>query len=155
MKNFFSTIFILIVSVSNILAALDNGQEKLYLKHTFSSKKDFIDESDLSSNLRALPNITIKGTVTDELGENLPGVSVTLKGTTQGAFTDIDGSYSIVVPDSKAILVFSFIGFVTQEIEIGNQTQLNIRLKIDDIALDEIVVVGYSIQKKVNLLETI
>ena len=46
MKNFFSTIFILMVSVSNILAALDNGQEKLYLKHTFSSKKDFIDESD-------------------------------------------------------------------------------------------------------------
>ena len=92
------------VSVSNILAALDNGQEKLYLKHTFSSKKDFIDESDLSSNLRALPNITIKGTVTDELGENLPGVSVTLKGTTQGAFTDIDGSYS-----RSGILSFSRI----------------------------------------------
>lgn len=151
MKNFFSTIFILIVSVSNILAALDKGQEKSYLKHALTAKKDFVDESDLFSNLRALPNIIIKGTVTDELGENLPGVSVTLKGTTQGVSTDIDGSYSIVVPDSKAILVFSFVGFVTQEIEIGNQTQLNIRLKIDDIALDEVVVVGYSIQKKVNL----
>ena len=67
MKNFFSTIFILIVSVSNILAALDKGQEKSYLKHALTAKKDFVDESDLFSNLRALPNIIIKGTVTDEL----------------------------------------------------------------------------------------
>lgn len=97
------------------------------------------------------PDISVKGVITDETGEKLPGVSVTLKGSTKGTSTDLDGSYVIDVPDSKAVLVFSYIGFISQEIVVGNQTQLNVSLKIDQIALDEVIVVGYSNQKKANL----
>ena len=88
-------------------------------------------------------DITIKGTVSDEKGEKLPGVSVTLKGTSRGGTTNVDGEYSIAVTDSKSILVFSFVGFQAQEITVGNQTKINVSLKIDSKALDEVVVVGY------------
>ena len=78
-------------------------------------------------------DITIKGTVSDEKGEKLPGVSVTLKGTSRGGTTNVDGEYSIAVTDSKSILVFSFVGFQAQEITVGNQTKINVSLKIDMI----------------------
>lgn len=96
-------------------------------------------------------DIAIKGTVTDENGEKLPGVSVIVKGTTRGTTTDINGEYSLAVPDDKAILVFSFVGHIPQEIVIGNKTILNVLLKVDNKALDEVVVVGYGTQKKKDL----
>jgi TonB-linked SusC/RagA family outer membrane protein len=96
-------------------------------------------------------DITIRGTVTDEKGEKLPGVSVIVKGTSRGGTTNVDGEYSIVVTDNKSILVFSFVGFQAQEITVGNQTKINIVLKIDNKALDEVVVVGYGVQKKKDL----
>jgi TonB-dependent SusC/RagA subfamily outer membrane receptor len=64
---------------------------------------------------------------------------------------EVDGEYSITVTDSKSILVFSFVGFQAQEITVGNQTKINVSLKIDSKALDEVVVVGYGVQKKKDL----
>lgn len=93
----------------------------------------------------------VEGTVRDENGEGLPGVSVLVKGTQTGTITDIDGKYSLNVESDSDILVFSFVGYETQEIMIGNQTQLDITLKTDVRSLDELVVVGYGTQKKVNL----
>lgn len=108
------------------------------------------DES--TTQIKTFANVVpIKGVISDESGEKLPGVSITIKGTTQGSTTDINGNFSLEVPDSKAILVFSFVGFLTQEIEVGNRTIFNVILKVDNKTLDEIIVVGYGSQKKADL----
>jgi TonB-dependent starch-binding outer membrane protein SusC len=84
-------------------------------------------------------------------GDGLQGVTVTIKGTSRGTVTDINGRYNIEVPTSESVLVFSFIGFLTQEIQVGNQTTLNISLNESIELLEEFVVVGYGEQKKLNL----
>ncbi|SEG42486.1 SusC/RagA family TonB-linked outer membrane protein [Algoriphagus boritolerans] len=99
----------------------------------------------------ALPfEVQVTGKVVDEKGESLPGTSVTIKGTTQGTVTDLDGTYSILTPEG-ATLVFSYIGFETIEVPVNNRSQIDITLKADVSSLDEVVVVGYGTQKKINL----
>lgn len=92
----------------------------------------------------------ISGVIKDEKGFTLPGVSIAVKGTTTGTITDLDGKYSINVP-SGAVLAFNYVGFVPQEVKIGNQSTLDIILKEDTQTLDEVVVVGYTTQKKADL----
>ena len=82
--------------------------------------------------------------------EPLPGVSVVLKGTTTGSTTDINGEFSVVAP-ADGVLIFSFIGMTTQEVEINSQSTINVRLEEERTGLEEVVVVGYGTQKKVNL----
>lgn len=94
---------------------------------------------------------TIKGTVKDDKGEVLPGVSVILKGTTKGSSTDEKGSFQLSVPDQVAVVVFSFVGYVQQEITLSNQSTLDIVLLPDTKSLDEFVVIGYGTQKKSDL----
>ncbi len=94
--------------------------------------------------------ITGRVTSTDDLG-GLPGVNVILKGTSQGTVTDVEGNYSIEVPNENSILVFSSVGFVTQEIAVGNRAILDLIMTADITALEEIVVIGYGTQKKANL----
>ncbi|MEP3836371.1 MAG: carboxypeptidase-like regulatory domain-containing protein [Algibacter sp.] len=94
---------------------------------------------------------TVSGTVTDVNGQPIPGVNVLEKGTTNGVQTDFDGVYNISTSNQNATLVFSFIGFKTKEIAITNQTTFNVSSEEDISALDEVVVVGYGTQKKVNL----
>lgn len=89
----------------------------------------------------------IKGTVVDATGEPLIGVNVSVKGTTIGIITDIDGKYTLEVP-TNATLVFSYIGYRTQELPVGNQTTINITMQEDTQNIDEVVVVGYGVQKK-------
>ncbi len=97
-------------------------------------------------------DITVTGKVTDaQSGDVIPGVSVLLRGSTKGAVTDASGVYSIAVPDSKAVLVFSYVGYATQEVTVGNQTTVNVKLSSDARALNEIVVVGYGTSKKSDL----
>ena len=93
----------------------------------------------------------ISGKVTDVSGAPLPGVSVVLKGTTQGTITDANGNYSIINIPSGATLVFSFVGMKTQEIVVGNQTAINVRLNEETIGLEEVVAVGYGTIKKSDL----
>ena len=89
----------------------------------------------------------IKGTVVDATGEPLIGVNVSVKGTTIGIITDIDGKYALEVP-TNATLVFSYIGYRTQELSVGNQTTINVTMQEDTQNIDEVVVVGYGVQKK-------
>ncbi len=94
----------------------------------------------------------ISGQVLDENEVPLPGASVVVKGTTQGAVTDSEGKFSLtlnVTPET--VLRISFIGYATQEITLGNQTQLTVAMEMDTDSLDEVVVVGYGEQKKVTL----
>jgi len=86
---------------------------------------------------------TISGTVTDENGEPLPGVNIVVKETTIGDISDVNGKYSINVPNRDAVLVFSYIGYIKKEIPVGNQRELNITLLEDLIGLEEVVVIGY------------
>lgn len=95
--------------------------------------------------------IAVTGKVTDSTNEGMPGVNVQVKGTTTGTITDFDGNYSIQVPDSKSTLVFSFIGYLTQEVAVGGKKVLNVQLKDDTQTLDEVVVVAYGTARKGDL----
>ena len=93
----------------------------------------------------------IQGTVLEEgTNEPLIGVNVVVKGTTNGTITDIDGNFSLEVPDN-AILVVSYIGYTDRTVEVGNSSKVMVSLSEDTQKLDEVVVVGYGTQKKVNL----
>ncbi|WP_229208829.1 TonB-dependent receptor [Dyadobacter luticola] len=95
---------------------------------------------------------TISGTVKDDKGIGLPGVSVVLKGTQTGTSTDEKGKYTITVPNGETFLIFSFVGFLSQEIIVTEgQSAIDITMKVDDKALEEVVVVGYGTQKKESL----
>lgn len=97
------------------------------------------------------PKRLIRGTVTDENNAGLPGVSVVVKGTTRGTTTNGEGVFELDVQETDLTLVFSFVGFTTQEIVLGNKTQLYIKMAVDDKSLDEVVVIGYGVQKKSDL----
>jgi TonB-linked SusC/RagA family outer membrane protein len=93
----------------------------------------------------------ITGIVTDKFGASLPGVNVMVTGTTQGTITDYVGKYSIEIPQGGKSLTFSFIGMESQEISIGTSIQINVTMVESATRLEEVVVVGYGTQKKINL----
>jgi len=93
---------------------------------------------------------TVSGTVADDTGEPLIGVSVQIQGTTTGTITDFDGKFSLSVPDN-ATLIVSYIGYKTQHVKVGSQRNLKIVLKQDNQLLDEVVVIGYGTVKKRDL----
>jgi len=90
----------------------------------------------------------ITGKVTDDKGEALPGVAVVVKGTSQGIVTDIDGNYSLSNVPADAVLQFSFVGMKLQEITVGSQTTINVTMVPETIGIEEVVAVGYGVQKK-------
>jgi TonB-linked SusC/RagA family outer membrane protein len=94
---------------------------------------------------------TVTGKVTEQDGEPLTGVTIIIKGTTRGISTDIDGNYEIPVENEDAVLVFSFVGYITQEIPVSDQTTINVVLREDIMELEEIVVMGYGTTKKSDL----
>ncbi|ALJ04195.1 hypothetical protein APS56_03105 [Pseudalgibacter alginicilyticus] len=93
----------------------------------------------------------ITGTVKDANGQPIPGVNILVKGTTKGVQSDFDGGFEISVSNQNTVLVISYVGFKTKEVPVGNQTNIDIVLEEDISILDEVVVVGYGTQKKVNL----
>src|SRR5690606_16680508 len=97
------------------------------------------------------PVINISGTVTDQNGEALIGVNIQVKGTTKGTITDFDGRYSLDDVDEQAILVFSYIGFQSQEVPVAGKSTIDIVLLPDAQLLDEVIVVGYGTVKKSDL----
>lgn len=99
---------------------------------------------------------TVKGTVVDDSGEPLIGVTVLLQGTTQGVATDFDGNYIINVPNAKtAVLQVSYVGMKTQTVEVKGRSEVNVTLMPDNAVLDEVVVVGYGQQKKASVVGAI
>ncbi len=94
---------------------------------------------------------SVTGTITDSEGEPLPGVTVVVKGTTMGTTTNIDGNYSINNISDNSVLVYSFVGMVTQEIKVGNQTTISLTLVADAIGIEEVIAIGYGTVKKSDL----
>ncbi|MDR6812170.1 TonB-linked SusC/RagA family outer membrane protein [Arcicella sp. BE140] len=135
-----------------------NSSQSDYQKSTADLRASFsfLEEKNLHPITTSLSNVnsldfTIKGKVTDfETGEALPGVNILVKGKQSGVITDPSGNFSIVVPDKNAVLLFSYVGYLSQEIPVANRVQLNIQLRQDNKALDEVVVVGFGTQKKIN-----
>ncbi len=95
--------------------------------------------------------VSVNGKVTDEEGLPLPGVNVVEKGTSNGTVTDSQGGYALSVSSGEAVLAFSFVGTLSQEIKVGNQNEINVQLLFDSRALSEVVVVGYGTQKKSDI----
>ncbi|WP_187261612.1 SusC/RagA family TonB-linked outer membrane protein [Pontibacter beigongshangensis] len=133
---------------SNVVKA-ENGQPLNLPVVEFSATAGRFSEVALVKD--AAQTITVSGRVVDNTGEGLPGVSVVVKGTTIGANTDIDGRYSLTVPNGNATLVFSYIGFVSQEVALNNRAVLDVTMATDTKTLEEVVVVGYGTQKKSDL----
>jgi TonB-linked SusC/RagA family outer membrane protein len=98
-----------------------------------------------------LPAREITGKVTEQDGQGLPGVSVVVEGTSVGTVTDADGNYALTVPSDESVLIFSFIGYVTQKVPVGALAVIDVSLVADVTSLDEVVVVGYTTQKKATL----
>jgi TonB-dependent starch-binding outer membrane protein SusC len=98
---------------------------------------------------------TVRGKVTSEQGEGLPGVTVLVKGTAIGATTDVTGSYNIQAPDGNGVLTFSYIGYTTQEVPISNRSEINVRMVPDAKALSEVQVIGYGTQSKAEVTSAI
>ncbi len=94
---------------------------------------------------------TVKGKVTDEKGEPLPGVTILLKGTQLGTTSNSDGSFVIDMDGENIVLIFSFVGYLSQEIPVGNRTSIDVSLEIDNKTLEELIVVGYGTQQKKDL----
>ena len=95
--------------------------------------------------------VQVTGTITDENGEPLPGANILEKGTTNGTTSDVEGKFSLSVMGENSVLIFSFIGYTSQEIAVGTQTTFNIQLEPDTRTLSEVVVVGYGTVKKSDL----
>lgn len=148
---------IILVSVSNVLATPGYSQ-LARVSPDMENRSLLIDVNRIADSLQAIASgidqqqVTVRGTVTDaSTGGTLPGVNIVVRGTTIGATTDVNGSYTIEVPVASATLQFSFVGYIPQEIALNGQTTLNVALTIDVAQLSEVVVVGYGVQKKVNL----
>lgn len=114
---------------------------------------EIVDKSSIEKNLEIIiQGITITGKVTSaEDSEGLPGVNVIVKGTAQGTVTDVEGNYNLEVPGEEVMLVFSSVGFLLEEVAVGTKTIIDLVLIPDITALEEIVVVGYGVQKKSDL----
>lgn len=95
--------------------------------------------------------INVKGKVADTKGEAIPGASVVLKGSTRGVVTDVNGNFVFSVPDTKSVLVFSYLGYEAKEISVGTKTTIDVTLNSKANELDNLVVIGYGTQRKSDL----
>ena len=103
------------------------------------------------TELTSVADVDISGKITDETGQGLPGVSIVVKESpTVGVTTNLDGNFKLAVPEGSTIAI-SFVGYITREMTVGNQTVFDVQMELDAQQLEEIVVVGYGTQKKVNL----
>ena len=114
-----------------------------------------IDKGKGNFNLPNQQQKSITGKVTDSSGGVLPGVSVVIKGTTIGTITDGNGKFSISNVPEKATLLFSFVGMKTQEVPVGSKTNINVSLDEETIGLEEVVAVGYGVQKKSDVISSV
>ncbi len=98
---------------------------------------------------------TVRGRVTDEKGDGLPGVSILVKGTQRGTAADADGRFTLDVADENSVLVFSFVGYNSKEMIVGSRTSIEVALEVDQRSLEELVVIGYGTRKKTSVTSSV
>lgn len=154
------TIDVVEEDLSNVLQAIFKDQPlefSIKSKTILVSKKIFA-ASDLNTSTPLISlaeldkDIVVRGQITDTRGETLPGVSIKLKGTSVGATTDIEGKFTISVPDNNSVLVFTYIGYQTQEVTVGSRTTINVKLETANTALTEVVVTALGISREKKAL---
>lgn len=140
-----------------VISYLKEAFDGTNISYEFTNKYILLSEknssNDASSNQQA--NIKISGRVKDNNGEPVIGANVSVKGTTNGTITDVDGNFSLENISENDMIVISYIGYMQQEIRVGKQTDIQVILKEDTQAIDEVIVVGFGTQKKVNLTGSI
>jgi len=145
-------------TVEEILEGVFKSSEntfKVFDRQIVIAKKEST-ETDLEVLLAQQPQKkAISGTVKDNNGLTLPGVSVVVKGTTIGTVTNIDGKFTMEIPIDSQTLVFSFVGMKSQELSIGAKTSFSLALKEETVGVDEVVVIGYGTQKKESVVGAI
>lgn len=152
-KEFVDTKQLVSISVKNasLKDALEHLLKKTSVGYTLSGSKLYLFDKKTEQKASPEKKVKVSGRVTEQAtAEPMVGVSIFVKGGNEGTITDIDGNYSIEV-DTKQTLVFSFIGYETKEVTVGSKTNISIHLVENTQMLDDVVVVGYGVQKKVNL----
>ena len=141
-----------VVSASNrpLKDILSQVLEKHGLSYKVSNKTIVIVKAEAQAPVKQRKTKKISGVITDETGLPVAGANIVVKGTTNGTISDMDGNFSLSVTPNACLSV-SYIGYATQEVVVKNQTPLHIALKEDSRLIDEVVVVGYGVQKKANL----
>ncbi len=146
-----------VVSISVEDQKIDEILNQLFhesdVDYTITDRKIILSPSDLSENQTQQSNVT--GAITDSSGEPLIGVTVVVKGTTNGTITDFDGNYTLSNVPDDAVVVFSFIGMSTQEVAVAGKSVIDVVLEEEAIGLDEVVAVGYGVQRKSSLTGSI
>ncbi len=125
----------------------------LLLLHSNAHVYAVTDWTGMAASMKpeAAIRIEVAGTVKDDRGEPLPGVNIVIKGTQAGTTTDAQGRYNISVSSGNDILIFSFVGYISKEVEVGAQKVIDVSLTVDQRNLDEVIVVGYGTQKKTSV----
>ena len=136
------------VQNKNIMEVLDILFSNSNINYRIIDNKIILTTNQAPVSRQQNKSLTIKGKVVDETGEPIPGVNVYIKGTNEGTITNIDGIYEITVNDENAVLVYSFIGYKNQEINIVGRKEINITMLPEVSGLEEVIVTGYGTQKK-------
>ncbi len=126
-------------------------EDQVILRSVQKERKKLLSPLPFPAEVKFPGERRITGKVSDENGEGLPGVSILVKGTQQGTSSDGDGEFALEVSDDNVVLVLSFVGYDSREIAVGNRSRLTIALQVAEKALEEVVVVGYGVQKKSDL----
>ncbi|MCK5367145.1 MAG: TonB-dependent receptor plug domain-containing protein, partial [Cyclobacteriaceae bacterium] len=139
-------------SVSDLLMEISKQADLKFMQVNNNINVQKLENSKENQIEIIIQGITITGRVTSsEDNEGLPGVNVIVKGTSQGTVTDVEGNFKLDVPDENTVLVFSSVGFIKEEVTVGNQTVIDMVLTPDLTQLAELVVIGYGTQERVNL----
>lgn len=138
--------------ITEVLNALFNGTDVAY---KVDGRQIVLSKKSESSISVMQQQKSVNGKVTDSTGGSLPGVSVVVKGTTNGTITDADGNYSLSNIPENAILQFSFIGMKSKEVKLNGMTVINIQMEDMTIDVDEVVVTGYSVEKKKDIVGSV
>ncbi len=149
-----------------VLLLLVVGTTSVFGKNTFSlhsaihGKTKYSSSRETSDKIKIInehttQRILVNGIVTDENDSPIPGVNIVVEGTTIGTITDLQGNFTLSVPDNNSVLVFSFIGYTSVSLRVGSQREFVIKLESDIKALEEVVVVGYGVQRKESVVGAI
>jgi TonB-linked SusC/RagA family outer membrane protein len=155
MKKYFQTGVRLHVFIPKLLVRISLAFIFLAAFSLKASKANGLAPGTNTAELTNKDQITIGGKVTDNSNLPLPGVSVLLKGTTQGTVTDANGNYNINVPGNGSVLVFRFVGYISQEVTVTGSSAINVKLVDEQKSLNEVVVVGYGTQRRGEITSAI
>ena len=140
-------------NIENVLNQLFGKQQNV--SYTIINGRQIVLSSSSKNSVIIQQQNKVTGKITDSSGASLPGVTIVIKGTTNGTITDNEGNYSLFGVPYDATLLFSFVGMKSQEITVAGKTTVNVKLTEESIGIDEVVAIGYGVQKKVNAIGSI